>query len=152
LFIKLAQVSSLLSPPSSSGNQFVSSFDDNSTQQRCNSSEKYAIIVHGWLESIATDWVHELVENLLRYRGGCVIFMDYSNHSIVQEYFTLVRKFDEISHVLLEKLHQLEGQGFDPKNLFMYGFSFGAQIAINTGNIYGEARIDSIDGELLAFD
>lgn len=78
--------------------------------------------------------------------------MDYSNHSIVQEYFTLVRKFDEISHVLLEKLHHLEAQGFDPKNLFMYGFSFGAQLAINAGNLYGEARIDSIDGESLAFD
>lgn len=74
--------------------------------------------------------------------------MDYSNHSIVQEYFVLVSKFEELSRVLVEKLHQLEAQGFNPDNLFMYGFSFGAQLAINAGNIYGENRIAEIDGKI----
>jgi dienelactone hydrolase len=101
------------------------------TQLGCNSSEKYAIIVHGWLESIDTEWVHELADNLQRYRGGCIIFMDYSNHS----------------SVLVEKLLQLEAQGFHPDNLFMYGFSFGAQLVINAGNLYGENRIAEIDGK-----
>lgn len=105
------------------------------------------IIVHGWLESIETEWVHDLVENLQRYRGGCVIFMDYSNHSIVQDYFVLVRKFDSISQVLIDKLFQLEAQGFNPDNLFMYGFSFGAQLVINAGNLYGDRRIAEIDGK-----
>lgn len=73
--------------------------------------------------------------------------MDYSNHSQVQEYFALVRKFDALSHVLLEKLFQLEAQGFQPDNLFMYGFSFGAQLVVNAGNLYGERRIAEIDGE-----
>jgi Lipase len=119
------------------------------TQLGCNSSEKYAMIVHGWLESIEADWVHDLVVNLQRFRGGCIIFMDYSNHSIVQDYFVLVRKFDFLSQVLVEKLLQLEKQGFNPDNLFMYGFSFGAQLVINTGNLYGENRIAEIDGELM---
>lgn len=92
-----------------------------------------------------------MVENLQRYRGGCVIFMDYSNHSIVQEYFTLVRKFDALSDVLVRKLFQLEAQGLNPDNLFMYGFSFGAQLVINAGNLYGQQRIAEIDGKTFMF-
>lgn len=126
----------------------MSSVDNNNlTQQGCNSSEKYAVVVHGWLESIATDWVQDLVQNLQLYRGGCIIFMDYSNHSIVQDYFVLVRKFNQLSQVLVEKLLELEAQGFDPDNLFMYGFSFGAQLVINAGNLYGNNRIAEIDGK-----
>lgn len=127
----------------------MSSLDNNLTQAGCNSSEKYAIIVHGWLESIATDWVLQLVENLKLYRGGCIIVMDYSNHSIVQDYFTLVRKFNELSLVLVDKLYQLESDGFSPDNCFLYGFSFGAQLVINAGNLYGEQRIAEIDGNVL---
>lgn len=129
----------------------MSSFDNNLTQLGCKSSEKYAIVVHGWLESIATDWVETLVQNLLRHRGGCIIFMDYSNHSIVQEYFSLVRKFDELSHVLVQKLYQLESEGFNPSNAFLYGFSFGAQLVINAGNLYGHHRIAEIDGKFSVF-
>lgn len=125
----------------------MSSIGNNFTELGCNSSEKYAIIVHGWLESIETDWVSELVENYRRFRGGCIIFMDYSNHSIVQDYFILVRKFDELSFVLVEKLNQLESEGFNPNNGFMYGFSFGAQLVINAGNLYGHQRIAEIDGK-----
>lgn len=73
--------------------------------------------------------------------------MDYSNHSIVQDYFVLVRKFNQLSQVLVEKLFELEAQGFDPDNLFMYGFSFGAQLVINAGNLYGNNRIAEIDGK-----
>lgn len=73
--------------------------------------------------------------------------MDYSNHSVVQDYFVLVRKFNFISQVLVDKLVQLEEQGFNPDNLFMYGFSFGAQLVINAGNLYGERKIAEIDGK-----
>lgn len=73
--------------------------------------------------------------------------MDYSNHSFVQEYFMLVRKFDALTEVLVEKLVQLEAQGFNPDKLFMYGFSFGAQLVINAGNLYGQQRVAEIDGK-----
>lgn len=66
---------------------------------------------------------------------------------MVQEYFMLVRKFDALSEVLMGKLEQLEAQGFNPNNLFMYGFSFGAQLVINAGNLYGQQRIAEIDGK-----
>lgn len=131
---------------SSDGDSFVSTFRDNLTELGCNSSEKVAIVVHGWLESIETEWVPDLINNLLQYRGGCIIFMDYSNHSIVNDYFLLVRKFSMISSVLLKKLKQLEAEGFDENQMFVYGFSFGAQLVINAGILFGENRIAEIDG------
>lgn len=73
--------------------------------------------------------------------------MDYSNHSIVNDYFLLVRKFDIISSVLLKKLAQLNREGFYDDEMFLYGFSFGAQLVINAGILYGVNRIAEIDGE-----
>lgn len=74
--------------------------------------------------------------------------MDYSNHSIVSDYFNLVRKFIPISNVLLRKLHQLEDQGFNEDKMFLYGFSFGAQLVINSGILFGVNKIAEIDGEM----
>lgn len=132
---------------SRTGDQFVSSLDTKLTQFGCKTSEKYAFVVHGWKESIRTPWVHDMIDNLQRFRGGCTIFMDYSNHSMVQEYFILVSKFEMISLVLVNKLRQLEAHGFNPNKLFMYGFSFGAQLVINAANIYGEQKVAEIDGK-----
>jgi Lipase len=133
------------------GRQFVSTFNDNLTELGCNSSEKVAIVVHGWLESIDAEWPMELIENLRQYRGGCIIFMDYSNHSIVNDYFILVRKFNPIEEVLLQKLKQLEEQGFKADNMFMYGFSFGAQLVMSAGMLFGQNKIAEIDGSFQSF-
>lgn len=125
----------------------MSSAEANLTSFGCDTEGKVAIVVHGWKESIETEWVSDLIGNLLAYRGGCVMFMDYSNHSMVQEYFDLVGKFYRISTVLLEKLFELESQGFNPDNLFLYGFSFGGQLVVYTGALYGDQKIAQIDGE-----
>lgn len=111
-------------------------------------NEKYSIVIHGWLEDIDTEWVPQLIKNLQTYRSGCIIFMDYSNHSKVDDYFVLVGKYNLIAKVLMDKVYQLDSQGFDPSRLYMFGFSFGAQLAINTGLQYGFNRVDQIDGEL----
>lgn len=72
--------------------------------QGCGIDEKFAIVTHGWYESNNTVWTAELISNLLFYRGGCVIFMDYSKYSIVKKYVKLLLKFSKISGVLLKKL------------------------------------------------
>lgn len=131
------------------GNEFMTSFDDNLTDLGCDSNDSIALVVHGWLESIETDWVSELISNLREHRGGCIIFMDYSNHSVDRDYFNLVSKFTEISKVLLSKIEQLDAQGFNENNMFMYGFSFGAQLVIQTGILFGKNRIAEIDGEYI---
>ncbi|KAG5674186.1 hypothetical protein PVAND_004169 [Polypedilum vanderplanki] len=119
--------------------QFISTFDDNLTDLGCHAKEKVAIIVHGWIESIDTPWVPELIANLREFRGGCIIFM------MVNDYFILVQKFNPISIILLKKLRQLEEQGFDENEMFLFGFSFGAQLVIQAGMLFGNNRIAEID-------
>lgn len=60
---------------------FISTFNSNLTAERYDKNEKFSIITHGRTESIKSSYVANLISNLLFYRGGCVIFMDYSNFS-----------------------------------------------------------------------
>lgn len=128
------------------GASFVSTFDNSLIDQGCDVNGKFAIVTHGWLESINTLWTVDLVSNLLVYRGGCVIFMDYSKFSNVEKFFKLLRKFTKISAVLLKKLKQLNKSGVNDDDLFMYGFSFGARLVIDAGVNFGINRIQQIDG------
>lgn len=114
----------------------------------CNPNGSFAIIVHGWLESWATEWVQDLVSNLTVYRGGCIIVMDYSNYSSNQNYFILLPQFENISDVLLRFLQKLDGENFDfEENGYMFGFSFGAHLAITTATKFGAKRFKEIDGK-----
>lgn len=71
------------------------------------------------------------------------------NYAVVgaTKYFGLVRNVDVLGEILMEKLIDLEQQGFDPSNGYMYGFSLGARIVILAGILYGPKRIDQIDGK-----
>lgn len=64
-------------------------------------------------------------------------------------YFLLVPQFDNISTILLRFMRQLEGEGFDFGNGYMFGFSFGAHLAITTASNFGARRFKEIDGEVL---
>lgn len=46
-------------------------------------------------------------------------------------------------------MHQLEAEGFDFANGYMFGFSFGAHLAITTATNFGAKRFKEIDGEVL---
>ena len=127
---------------------FISTFDESVIDQGCDVNGKFAIVTHGWFESINTPWTVDLISNLLYFRGGCVIFMDYFQFSNVQKYFKLLRKFSKISAVLLRKLRQLGDSGVNDDDLFMYGFSFGARLVIDAGVNYGINRIKQIDGNI----
>ena len=73
--------------------------------------------------------------------------MDYTTYS-KGDYFTLLSQFDNISTVLTEKLVELEGQGYNPSNGFMFGFSFGAQLVLEAGRRFGYRKLEEIDGIL----
>jgi len=92
----------------------------------CNPSENVAIIVHGWLESCETLWIQEMIPFLNNHRGGCIICMNYSAYSI-------------------NKLHQLVQEEFIPDKIFIFGFSFGAQLALEAGRRFGKKVIGRID-------
>lgn len=72
----------------------------------------------------------------------------YSQNSTLIGFFNLVSKFDSISDVLLKKLHQFVRDGFDPANGFVFGFSVGAQLAINAGRDF-RGKLNAIDGKKL---
>lgn len=92
-----------------------------------NNRENVAVIVHGWRESCSEEWVKMLVHNLQEFRGGSIICMDYSYFAQEENYFRLVRHFDALAEVLALKLKDLESVGYDPDNMYLFGFSFGGQ-------------------------
>lgn len=133
------------------GNTFVSTLSDDFKSLNCDPSEKLAFLTHGYRESINSKWVTDLVMNLQKYRGGCIIFMDYSNYSTISIYTLLVEKFYQILAVMMKKLRQLEAQGFDFGKMYMFGFSYGAQLVLRAGVLLGVGRVAEIDGEMINF-
>ena len=82
---------------------------------------------------------------MTEFRGGCIMCMDYNRYS-KGDYFVLVSKFEKIVAVLTDKLYALEAQGFNPDNGYMFGFSYGAHLALEAGRRFGYQRIGQIDG------
>lgn len=80
------------------------------------------------------------------YRGGCIICVDYSSWSN-KPYIELLKEFDPLSYILYEEVNQLIAIGFSPSKIFMFGFSYGGQIASKLGRLlkpnYKINKIDS---------
>lgn len=67
--------------------------------------------------------------------------MDYSRYSNVSNYFDLVKHFDGISEILLNKFKQIGN--FDRQ--YCFGFSFGARLCIDAGIKVGNQAINRMD-------
>jgi hypothetical protein len=128
------------------GESFESTFDESLSSQGCNVEGKFAVFTHGWMGS-ASRWIDQLSGSLGLHRGGCVIFMNYSHYGDIADYFRLVSRFDNISRVMTQKLNQLRDEGVSPQNIYMFGFSFGGRLVIESGIQFGESEISSIDGK-----
>lgn len=111
----------------------------------CAATGRYALIVHGWRESCLTEWVTELFSKLKEHRGGCIMCLDYS--AISDRYRVLVNNFDLIHQALTQVLEEMESKGFDHKLGYIFGFSFGARVAIEGAGRFGYQKIGKIDGE-----
>lgn len=74
-------------------------------------------------------------------------YYTYSQDSSLLGYVNLLDDFYNISAVLLKKLNQFETNGFDPANGFIFGFSFGSQLAVNAGRDFG-GKLGAIDGKI----
>jgi hypothetical protein len=118
------------------GSRVVSTFDDDDIGSKgCSKEENWAIIVHGWLEGIDVFWMNDTIGNLTKYRGGCLMVMDYSTYS-KRDYFTLLFRFFPIKDVLVKKLNQFRNEGFDFDKGYLFGFSFGASKLISKEGIF----------------
>lgn len=116
----------------------------------CNIDDKFAIVVHGWRESCATEWVRELIDNLRKHRGGCIMCFDYSEYQsrLSDRYRPLVNHFNIIANALFDVLSGLEDVGFNPNNGFMFGFSYGARLVVQAAGALGYQKFERIDGNL----
>ena len=124
----------------------MSDFNTSLKSQGCDPAGKFAIITHGYLESIASKWVNELVTNLTAVRSGCVVFMDYSYYGS-KDFISLRNVFQNISAVLLKKLIQMEGEGFLGENGYGFGFSFGSRLLIEACSVFGYQKMKNLDRE-----
>lgn len=116
----------------------------------CDIDDNFAIVVHGWRESCSTLWVRELMNNLRKHRGGCLLCFDYSEYQsrLSDRYRPLVNHFGVIASALLDVLIGLEEVGFDTTNNgFIFGFSYGARLAVQAAGAFGYQKIDRIDGK-----
>lgn len=106
-----------------------------------------SIVIHGWRESYnSTEWVPNLISNITDVRGGCVLFMDYSKYSI-GDYGLLVSYFKFIRDALVNQLTLLEKYEYRPDRTYMFGFSYGAHLAMEAAFRYGPRRISRVDGK-----
>ena len=112
----------------------------------CDPSGLWAMVVHGWKDGPSTSsWIPALTVNLNKYRGGCVIVVDFFYYSSNTDYFVLVKNFPGVSAVLFKKVNQILGEGFKASNGYIFGFSLGAQLVIDVGSKLNGA-IARIDG------
>ncbi|XP_064544282.1 inactive pancreatic lipase-related protein 1 [Drosophila montana] len=100
----------------------------------CLPSEKFSIVLHGWIQSCSDEWAVALIERLSFYRRGCVICIDYS-YVASSSYVRLYANFEYISEVIVSIVISLFQYGFDPSRGYLFGFSFGGQLASAVGRI-----------------
>ncbi|KAL9917208.1 uncharacterized protein ACN427_001827 isoform 2-T2 [Glossina fuscipes fuscipes] len=96
------------------------------------SNEKISMIFHGWMESCNTNWVIKLRERLTYHRGGCIICIDYG-YWAEETYLKLWRNFDIITEVLYKEILSLIHKGLNPRQSFLFGFSYGGHIVSTIG-------------------
>lgn len=126
------------------GKSFESNFTTPPSSQGCNKAGSFSFITHGWQGS-NSGWILDMISNFTAYRGGCVIFMNYSYYSDRINYFEVIGFFKPIASLVTRKLQQLNSDGVVDDNIFMFGFSFGGRIVIEAALNYGTKRISQID-------
>lgn len=75
--------------------------------------------------------------------------MDYNLYSRNPNYFGLVAQFEDIVSVLTNKLRQFRDQKFDPQRMFMFGFSYGGQLVLESARRLGPKQIKQVDGKYI---
>lgn len=87
-----------------------------------------------------------MVKKFLEYRGGCVIYFNFSACVDMSNYLVSLARWPSASAVLTKKLYDMENEYIHPGNVHMYGFSLGGRIIVDGAINYGTHKIGSIDG------
>jgi hypothetical protein len=123
----------------------------------CQPDQNVSVAIHGWKENINSFYGWTLINNLLELRGGCVIFVEYSNYSTSYAFLTNNKTYNQISQVIVEQLLNLTEKGFNLNSSIIVGFSYGSRQAFNIGlmlRVKGILleRIDAMDPAGPTFD
>jgi predicted alpha/beta-fold hydrolase len=132
------------------GESFVTYFNQSLIEDGCERDGKFAFFTHGWMGS-GEIWIEQLMNKLLYYRGGCVIFMNYSYYSDNINYIKVISNFEPISNLVTRKLNQLKTDGVSSENMYMFGFSLGARIVMESALNYGTREISTVDRKIFFF-
>lgn len=74
--------------------------------------------------------------------------LDYSHFALDAAYFRLVRHFDPLAAALTALLQQLQQIGFAFERGYVFGFSFGGQLAVEAGRrVAAAAAVGAADGQ-----
>jgi Lipase len=93
-------------------------------------------------------WMKELKDKFLKYRGGCIIILNWGRYSDNINYFEVVEKFwYPVADVLEMKIKLMIQEGFLLENFLLYGHSLGAWMVIEVGTRFGKGKVGNIDGE-----
>lgn len=118
--------------------------------QGCDLDGKFSLLAHGW-EDKSILWLDPLIKNLLKHRGGCVIFVNYYGVIDLKDFLKTLQNWRTVSADVTERLQNMEKEGVDPSNIFMYGFSLGARIVIDAATNFGRQKVGLIDGKKATF-
>ncbi|KAH8403471.1 hypothetical protein KR222_006883, partial [Zaprionus bogoriensis] len=111
----------------------------------CRPSDKFSIILHGWIQSCADDWAIALIDRLSYYRKGCIICIDYSKVAS-SSYMRLHAHFEHLTDTIASIVISLIKYGFDPSQGYLFGFSFGGQLASAVGrSLPSHLKLQNID-------
>lgn len=113
------------------------------TSLGCDANGKFTIILHGWRDAT----VATVPTKFLKYRGGCVIFVDYQKCISMWNYFTTLFQWKSVIPLVTQKLRDMENEGISPGNVLVYGFSLGARIAIEAVLEFGKGKLEALDRE-----
>lgn len=110
-----------------------------------NASKNFSLTIHGWNDG--RTWIQPLTQQLLKVRGGFVIEVDYRSCINNNNYVDTLKNWKAVSRAVTSKLQEMETLGVESARTFIYGFSLGGRIAIDSAINFGKGKIGSIDGK-----
>lgn len=122
----------------------------------CPTTGNLSYIFTGFGENQDVGWLHEMVASefftyldnfliifliihkskslpdLQTYRSGCIVVVDYWKYTKVDllEYSKTVEHYDGIVSAVVDEVVKFKDFGFQPTNTFIFGYSFGGQVAL----------------------
>jgi hypothetical protein len=110
------------------------------------STKNISLIIHGYMGSKQL-WINSLKDKYLKYRGGCVVTVNWGVYSNILNYVEIVENYwKPVANIVKHRVEMIEREGFQLQNLLIYGHSLGAWMAIDVGIEIGEGKIGYIDG------